>query len=280
MYFEGHGPGGRRRKNPQALITRKVATAAHHLLALQWHTPAQQTDSRTDAPGVWSQTTQPHRDPRRRADVFMDLSGSLQPVHHQIEVAILIQIGQGHTMPNGRHGQSPGPRHVLEGQITAIAEHGHRRLQTRKAAQVFHGIARGIPTIGSTHCPQEVGIEDVMVIARAHDEVLEPVQIDIHEDGAPRPIRGADSGHLGDLRVSAIAATHKEGVARHLRSKRGIMRRPIEGGEVIGTLALTGGRIGREHVHHHEVIDAIPVDVGEIHTHGRHGNLPDGLGQN
>ena len=55
------------------------------------------------------------------------------------------------------------------------------------------------------------------------------------------------------------------------------MRRPVESGQVIGTLTLAGGWIGREHVHHHEVIDAIPVDVGEIHPHGRHGNLPEGL---
>ena len=137
MHFQRHGSGGRRCENPQALVTRKVATATHHLLALQWHATAQQTDSRADASGVRCKATQPHRDPRRSADVFMDLGRPLQPVHHQIEVAILIEIGQGHAVPNGRQGQSPGPRHVLEGQITAIAEYGHRRLQTREAAQVF-----------------------------------------------------------------------------------------------------------------------------------------------
>ena len=83
---------------------------------------------------------------------------------------------------------------------------------------------------------------------------------------------------MRNLRKGAIAAPQKEGVARHLWSKRGILRRPVEGGEVIGTLTLAGRRIGREHVHHHEVVDAIPVDVGEIHPHGGHGNLPDGLG--
>ena len=181
-------------------------------------------------------------------------------------------------MPNGRQGQSPGPRHVLEGQITAIAEHGHRRLQTREAAQVFHGIARGVTTVGSAHRPEEVGIQHVMVIARAHDEVLEPIQIHVHKDRAPRPIGGTNSRHLRDLRIGAIATAQEEGVARHLRSERRIMRRPVESGEVISALTLAGRRIGREHVHHHEVVDTIPVDVGEIHPHGGHGNLPDGLG--
>ena len=105
----------------------------------------------------------------------MDLSRPLKPVHHQIEIAILIEIGQSHAVPNSRWGQSPGPRHVLEGQITAIAEHGHGCFQTGETTQVFHGIARGVPAVGSAHRPEEVGVQDVMVIARTHDEVLEPI---------------------------------------------------------------------------------------------------------
>ena len=32
----------------------------------------------------------------------MDLGRPLQPVRHQIEIAILIEIGQSHAVPNSR----------------------------------------------------------------------------------------------------------------------------------------------------------------------------------
>ena len=102
--------------------------------------------------------------------------------------------------------------------------------------------------------------------------ILESVQIDIHENGTPTPIRRGDPGVIGELRKKAEPPVEKQGVAHGLRtvvipSWNGLVLHP--GDHLIFPCPMAGV----QHVHHQEIIQAIPVNVSKIDSHGKHAGL-------
>ena len=99
-------------------------------------------------------------------------------------------------------------------------------------------------------------------------QVFVTVEVHIEEQGGPGPVGSGQTRHPGHLGVVTTGSAQEEGVAVELGTALGQFQLG-QGGAIPNQLSHPGPMFPSQHVHHEEVVVAIPIDVGEIDAHGR-----------
>ncbi len=259
------------REDAQGIVAREIASAGDHDLRLR-DRAALDFEAGADAVGVPGRAAQPNGEAEGAAAILVKTQLFAEHVHDEIEVTVAIEIAESHGIGDAGLGEAPGGFLRLEGEIAAIAKGGRGGGEATKPGEVFDALFDGIGGGLTRHFPQDIGILNIVVMTSGDEEVLEAIEIDIEEDGAPGPIAGIHTGEFGDLGPGAVAAIEVEGVARNFGTILGIALGGAHGlvhpgfREIVA-MGLAEARIAREHFDEKEIVVAIAIDVRDIHRH-------------
>ena len=164
--------------------------------------------------------------------------------------------------------EAPGFSDLLEGQVPAIAEGDVGEAQRREAENP-------LPPVHRPHPLRRVLVHRVVEVPGPNEQVLEPVEIDVHERGPPGPAGRVDAGELRGLRPGPVPPTQVERVARLLRPVPQPSRE-LRVGDPADDLLHAQPLLPAQHLHDEEVRDAVPVHVRKIHAHRGEARAPHG----
>jgi hypothetical protein len=267
--------GGWSGERAQRFIRGEVASAGDDFLGLN-HGAAEQADSGSDAAGVGRKAAQAYGHAWCGGIVAKHEGGVVQPVHHDVEVAVVVEVAEGHALGDAGGAESPGGGDVGEREVTAIAE-GNRRLAERR---VVTECRCGPRVRGAIHGVLGVQIKHVMGVAGGKEDIFEAIEIDVQKGDIPGPIGCGDAGKLGDFSKGAVAAGQEQRVAGQLRLVEGIVEwQRLLGTEGVGALPVPGGVVQRQHLGDQQIIVSVPVDVRGIGRHGRQAHVAPGQGR-
>ena len=103
------------------LVARHVSAAADHFLALRDRT-TRQAQARADALGVGGCPLEPHLDSARRGVVAIEAGRLVQVINDHVQIAIIVQVGQGHPVGDAQVVKSPFPICRLKGAVTPVVK--------------------------------------------------------------------------------------------------------------------------------------------------------------
>src|SRR5205823_13548290 len=122
-HFNGHAvrlvAGG---EGPHKSIAREVTAAADDFLALCGQAWGEHADPGAHAACVWRPPAKADGDARARRIVAAQQRRVVEAVDNDIEVAVIVEVGQGHAVRDSARIEAPGCPDLLEGQVTAIAK--------------------------------------------------------------------------------------------------------------------------------------------------------------
>src|SRR2546428_2084187 len=110
------------REYAQSLVAGEVAASAKHLLNLNWNRPAKYFDPGTNPKYVGSFSSQADRDARRGRIVSVNQGRTVQTVYHDVQIAIVVQVGQRHALGDFTGVEPPTVADILEGPIRSVAK--------------------------------------------------------------------------------------------------------------------------------------------------------------
>ena len=274
--LDGEPLGRARGEDAHRIVARAIAAACHHLLRLR-DRAAEDLDLRADAAGVAAGAFQAHRDARRGRVVAEDTCRRVETVDDDIEVAVVVEVGQRHALRHARGVETPRGAGVFEGQVAAVAERHARHLASRHAPEELEALLRRPPRAGAADLGHHVRVLDVMVAAVGDEQVLPAVQVHVEEGGAPRPVGRRHAGERRDVGVGAVAAREVQRVARDFRAELRVGDRPGQDA-VQGERPLPCARLPAraEHLGDEEVVEAVAVDVRGVDRHRRQTVMAEG----
>ncbi len=244
--------------------------------------PAPQRDLRADSEPIGSCTLEPYLQVmvlRERPRVVpIDERLLVDVVHDQIERAVAIQVAVGRAARKAQRVQSPGRALVREGQVAPVMEGEVRQLgrahRIHQPPEVHASPARGLDHGLPARQKRDVVLGgDVLGEAGGDVDVLVAVQVEIGQQHAPAPVRPGHTGHLADVRESAVAVVEVEHVARKLIIKPV----PHVGLETVPALErgsrLEAMLVVRQHVRDVDVRPTVVVHVPNVETHRRQADV-------
>ena len=207
-------------------------------------------------------------------DILIDECGRVDVIHHEIEPAVVVEIGIGRAVRIAGLVHSPCCGLVGERQVPVVPEDvvGHP-----VTGQLLQEIQRP-SLVTSSACPEYlhlvVEIDGPFGIAVGDDDVFVSIIIEIAEQGAPAPVRVREARQVGDFTehdstVVGDAVAHLQRVDVVVVAKSPVTQfHPTALGEVAAhPLASVQG--GRHHVHLQNVGPAVVVEIGDINAHTR-----------
>ena len=192
------------RKDALGLVAGQISAAAHHLLALGDRSAADR-DAGADAGRVGWPAFEPHRHARGGRFVAVNPERAVEVVDDEVQVPIIVQVGQGHAVSDADLVKAPGRAALRERQVAAIAE-GQFRLPERRQHEQFPGNLRG--GIGSLGRDARLGIAILGVehVTGAGQHVLEAIEVHIQEEDRPVPFAVVQPGIRGNFGIGAVAS--------------------------------------------------------------------------
>ena len=128
----------------------------------------------------------------RGLDIVIDERGRVDVVHHEVELAVIIEVGIRRAVREARTAHSPRVCLVGEGKVTRVAEDVVGLIIAGKTAQCVQSrTLRGVFTARSTRGVRGghvVQIVDRLGIAIADEDVLEAIVVEVREQCTPAPI--------------------------------------------------------------------------------------------
>ena len=176
-----------RSKHPHRVVARQISSPANHFLALHWHRSAIDPDLGADSMRIRRDPFQSHAHSRRAALVAIKAGRPVEIVHHDVQISIVIQIGQTHALGNSRRIESPLRACIFKTQITQVPE-----------CQIFSGQAgKHLPRVellqgrellrgfGGFNLAEGVQVHVVTLEAVRHQKVFISIEVNIQENRGP-----------------------------------------------------------------------------------------------
>ena len=275
----GHLDPQRRRRGPRSredahgLVAREVPAAGDHLLRLGLRA-AGQPDARADALGIGRLAAQAHLDTATGGVVAIEAGGFVEVVHHEVEVAVVVEVAERHAVRDAFVGESPAFARRLERAVGLVPEDTVLRAPTRMHLHRALELRVGEAPAAALDLVAAVLVHHVELEAVREEQVLVSVEVHVEEDRGPRPVGRGDAGHEGGFGERSVGPAEEERVPVELRAR---VRELQLGGRrtVADELRHALGMFAGEHVHHEEVVVPVAVDVGEIHAHRRAARVAD-----
>ena len=230
-----------------------------------------------DAAGVGGATGQANGDARGGGVVSENTRRSIQIVGDDVQIAVVVEIGEGHALGDADRVKAPGGRPILEGEIAAVVKENVREMQTGKLTEHADQLAERDTTGGDLGFDPAAEIEVLEVAEHAvgHQNVLVTVQIHIEQHRVPGPLRSLQAGVVSDLGKGAVAPVELE---RVLEMQWPVVNQPDRAKDRrhAGNLDLPVARLAADHVDDVKIHVAVPVQIAEVHPHGKVGGVAEG----
>ncbi len=224
-------------------------------------------DPRACSAAVRARALEANRDSRRRSIIAIHQSGPIHAIDDDIQIAVVIQIGQGHALRHLCGVESPCCRNIFKSQIAPVAvgvigrrEARHDPPQLQKF--LFRQCALRFDRI---NLPSGIGVAQTPLEAGCDEQILISVQIHIQKGGHPRPVRSLQTGQLRNFGIGPVAAIEVEHVAHNLLPDFKLPRR--QDAPTIEHLRVTDGMVAAEHVGDKEIVQPVTVDICKINPH-------------
>ena len=131
-------------------------------------------------------------------DIFVDGRGRVDVVDHQVEPAVVIEIGIRRAIGEARLLHSPCFRLVGERQIAVVMEH----IVGQAVAVQLLQEPQGSLVVSRSTCTQHrclvIEIVGRLGIAVGDEDVFVAIVVEVAEQGAPAPVGGRDARELAD----------------------------------------------------------------------------------
>ena len=214
--------------------------------------------------------------------VLVDEGRSIDVVHHDIELAVVIEIGVRRPVRKARPLHPPCLGAVGERQVTLISEHVVGRLVPAQLIQDLRLSATRQSALSASARPEHgllvIQIRDRLGIAVGDEDVLVAVIVEISEQGAPAPVgvrHARQAGHVAEDDVPLI----RESVVQLERVDAVVDAKPLAlkvhdrapGREPAHALSLAQGV--RHHVHLEDVGTAVIIEIRDIDPHAREAGM-------
>ena len=184
--LHAHGAIGPCSEDPQRLISGQISTTGYDFLALRDGATLHE-DPCTDPVGVAPGAAEADRHARCGGIIAVEAGGLAEVAGHHIEVAVIVQIGQGHGRCDTAIRESPVVAHVLEAQVALVAKGEISGVEPWESGQVAQALFGAGDAAFAGLLSQKVGMLHVMRVTVGHQQIFPAVQIDIEEEGAPGP---------------------------------------------------------------------------------------------
>src|SRR5205823_6858186 len=194
------------------VVAGEVAAARNHLLGLGDGAPGH-FDLCTDATSVFARAFQADGNAWGGGVVATNPGGRVQAADDHVEIAVVVEIGQGHALRNSDRVEAPGRAEVFKRQIVTVVQRNTGSHAARAFRQAFQPGLGGFPSGGSADFSEHIDVLHVVVGAGGEEQVLPSVEVHVQKCDAPGPVRSGDSGELGNLSECAVAASEMERVA-------------------------------------------------------------------
>ena len=205
LYLDPHLVGQvPRRKYPHGIVTRQISSAADHLLALHRGGASIKPYLRANPACVGRLPFQPHRHPRRRALVSINSRRRVQVVDDHVQIAVVVQIGERHSLRNTHRIETPLPPRLSESQVVQVAKGQLFCVQAGEPAQIPEAVFAAFPLPHLGKLAQRIGVLHVVMMPGRHQQILIAVQVNIQKQRAPGPVALRHAAQLGNLGKSAV----------------------------------------------------------------------------
>ena len=127
--------------------------------------------------------------------VFPDESGLIYVVHDHVEIAVVIEVGPGHTVGEAGHIPSPVDRLIRKGQVAVVPE---------EVVACFHRWEFEQQVAGGSLCGlvavcDEIIVGDIFRQAVGHAQVEEAIEVQVCKERRPAPVGVGRASHECDL---------------------------------------------------------------------------------
>ena len=232
-------------------------------------------DEGADAVTVAHRTLEPERDAvARGAVVAIEADPILVVDIDEIEVAVVVEVGEGRPEAHAAVVEAPFLLDLGETEIVVVAEGEVRFLLGRLPLHQRDDFRGGLQLFDLV---EQVGINEGPHHAVGHVQVDPAVVVEVLETRRPAPVGAAETGHLRDLEEAVGPGVQEHGVLHVLRRDERIHH-------VHEAAHVTHGDLGLEvrgagHLRDHEVGQAVVVDVGGVGAHREPRRVRHGRGQ-
>ena len=221
----------------------------------------------------------------RRLDVFVDRGGRIDVVDDDIQPAVVVQVRERRAVGESRIVQSPIASAIGECEIAVVAEQVIRDAQ---AGQVPNGLQLPgtCPRAFLAAQPEHLGLIVVIGhrfgVAVRDEEVLEPVIVDIAEQGTPAPVGVRHAGEARDLAechdaARSHAAVQLQRILRVAALKPVLAAIEIRAARHDAARSFSPREVLRHHVGLDNVGPAVVVEVRGVDAHPGEARVPQPL---
>ena len=261
--LDGQVLGRAGRERVERIRARQVRPAEHDFLLLHRHRSTEHPDLGAGARRVGWAPAEPHRHPGGAREVLEHRGGPVQAVDDHVQRPIPVQVRGRHTVRDGiLAGKPPLGAGIAECEVPVVAEGHVLRGQLREQRELATPLEprerrpNALPRIRVHHVPQ---------VARGRQDVFVPVQVNVEEQGVPRPVGCLDPCVAGDLRERPVPSVPQQRVALPLGAV-------VDLSDQFGQRRV-GGDLGlaawpaTQHVDHQDIHVAVSIHVREIDRH-------------
>ena len=211
-------------------------------------------------------TFQAYQHARANGIVAQHQCRRIQSIDNDIKITIAVKIGRRNSVRYViLNAKPPLCTRVLKREVTTIAKRHVFQLERGKFPApplIRHAVEAVLQTL------LHVRIHDVPLVTVRDKNILPAIEIDIHEQCAPRPTAGAYSRGIGHFGKRAIAAINEKRIALHLQLQFAFTNL-LGQCCVRGHLRFQTARIVAQHVRFKNVGQTVTVHVSNVNTHGR-----------
>ena len=161
------------------------------------------SNPRPDPPRVGLRPAQTHRDSWRGGIVSINTQCPIQIVDHHVQVAVVVEVSQRHTVRDTHLAKPPCAATFLEGQIATIAKRQFGFGQRREHEQFLANLLR---PVGSARPDTVLRIHILRVehVASGSQDILESIKVHVQENDRPVPLGVFEPRVMRDFRVGAV----------------------------------------------------------------------------
>ena len=275
--FDGKELRRSRGKHPHRIVTAQVASPRHEHLRLFGERARPNQNASPQTAGITARTAGPNQNTRGRGFIPEQRRRRVEIVLHHVQIAIAVEITQGHAMGNVAHIEAPLRRYVREREITPISKghvrHGQPGKQLSQVQQL-PGIHPPL-ILELFRLLNDIRIHHVELVPVGNQQIFPTVQIHIEKDRRPRPFAGRHTRQASHFGIRAVAPAQEQRVLRELLTLIAPTRFMATGRKIIDLLTARLV-IPTQHVQHQKIAPAIPVYIRGIGAHGKRGRMAQG----
>ena len=254
------------RERHRIVAVRQIQSADDHLMRLQRRRAVGQLHLRANGLRVRGDAFETHLDARRRGVVAHHECRRAEAIDNDVQVAIAVKIGDGDAVRDvSLDTKTPHRADVLERHVAAIAK---RDVLERERRELPFDFLPGHVVQSILQPLLHVGIHDVPQMSVGDQDVLPAVEIDVHEDRAPRPATRLHTGGRGHFGEGAVTTIEKKRIALLLQGQLHLARM-LRQRRVRRNLRFFAPRIICHHIRLKQIRSTIAVHVGDVDAHRR-----------